>query len=44
MPLREVLKILEGEGQVTYVAQRGYFVALLSPTCRLGHSPPPLGG
>lgn len=30
VPLRETLKILEGEGQVTYVAHRGYFVALLS--------------
>ena len=30
VPLREALKILEGEGQVTYVAHRGYFVALLS--------------
>lgn len=30
VPLREALKILEGEGQVTYLAHRGYFVALLS--------------
>ena len=30
VPLRETLKILEGEGQVTYVAHHGYFVALLS--------------
>lgn len=30
VPLREALKILEGEGQVTYVARRGYFVAMLS--------------
>jgi DNA-binding GntR family transcriptional regulator len=30
VPLREALKILEGEGQVTYLARRGYFVALLS--------------
>lgn len=30
VPLREALKILEGEGQVTYVAHRGYSVALLS--------------
>lgn len=30
VPLREALKILEGEGQVTYEAHRGYFVALLS--------------
>lgn len=30
VPLREALKILEGEGQVTYVARRGYFVAQLS--------------
>ncbi len=30
MPLREALKILEGEGRVTYVAHRGYFVAMLS--------------
>lgn len=29
VPLREALKILEGEGQVTYAAHRGYFVALL---------------
>lgn len=30
VPLREALKILEGEGQVTYVPHRGYFVARLS--------------
>ncbi|MHB8299784.1 MAG: GntR family transcriptional regulator [Dermatophilaceae bacterium] len=30
VPLREALKILEGEGQVTYVAHRGYFVTDLS--------------
>lgn len=30
VPLREALKILEGEGQVTYQAHRGYFVAELS--------------
>lgn len=30
VPLREALKILEGEGQVTYAAHRGYFVAELS--------------
>ena len=30
VPLREALKILEGEGQVTYVAHRGYFVTQLS--------------
>ncbi|HZJ05000.1 MAG TPA: GntR family transcriptional regulator [Nocardioidaceae bacterium] len=30
VPLREALKILEGEGQVTYVAHRGYFVTELS--------------
>lgn len=30
VPLREALKILEGEGQVTYKAHRGYFVAELS--------------
>ncbi|MFR9777039.1 GntR family transcriptional regulator [Micromonospora sp. MS34] len=30
VPLREALKILEGEGQVTYVAHRGYFVTRLS--------------
>ena len=30
VPLREALKILEGEGSVTYVPQRGYFVAQLS--------------
>ena len=30
VPLREALKILEGEGQVTYVARRGYFVTRLS--------------
>jgi DNA-binding GntR family transcriptional regulator len=32
VPLREALKILEGEGQVTYHAHRGYFVAELSVT------------
>jgi DNA-binding GntR family transcriptional regulator len=32
VPLREALKILEGEGQVTYVAHRGYFVTELSLT------------
>lgn len=30
VPLREALKILEGEGQVTYMARRGYFVVQLS--------------
>lgn len=30
VPLREALKILEGEGQVTYLAHRGYFVTQLS--------------
>lgn len=30
VPLREALKILEGEGQVTYLPHRGYFVAELS--------------
>jgi DNA-binding GntR family transcriptional regulator len=30
VPLREALKILEGEGQVTYAARRGYFVTELS--------------
>jgi len=30
VPLREALKILEGEGQVTYLAHRGYFVTRLS--------------
>ncbi|MGH3423552.1 MAG: GntR family transcriptional regulator [Nocardioidaceae bacterium] len=30
VPLREALKILEGEGQVTYVVHRGYFVTHLS--------------
>jgi DNA-binding GntR family transcriptional regulator len=30
VPLREALKILEGEGAVTYVPRRGYFVAELS--------------
>lgn len=30
VPLREALKILEGEGQVTYVPHRGYLVADLS--------------
>ena len=29
VPLREALKILEGEGQVTYRPHRGYFVAEL---------------
>lgn len=32
VPLREALKILEGEGQVTYLAHRGYFVTQLSLT------------
>jgi DNA-binding GntR family transcriptional regulator len=30
VPLREALKILEGEGAVTYLPHRGYFVAELS--------------
>jgi DNA-binding GntR family transcriptional regulator len=30
VPLREALKILEGEGSVAYVPRRGYFVAELS--------------
>ena len=30
VPLREALKILEGEGHVTYIPHRGYFVADLS--------------
>lgn len=30
VPVREALKILEGEGQVTYAAHRGYSVAELS--------------
>lgn len=30
VPLREALKILEGEGHVSYVAHRGYFVTELS--------------
>lgn len=30
VPLREALKILEGEGQVTYYPHRGYFVTELS--------------
>ena len=30
VPLREALKVLEGEGAVNYVARRGYFVADLS--------------
>lgn len=30
VPVREALRILEGEGQLTYHAHRGYFVALLS--------------
>jgi DNA-binding GntR family transcriptional regulator len=30
VPLREALKILEGEGSVTYLPRRGYFVAELS--------------
>lgn len=30
VPLREALKVLEGEGQVTYHPHRGYFVADLS--------------
>ncbi|MCW2952308.1 MAG: transcriptional regulator, GntR family [Conexibacter sp.] len=29
IPVREALRVLEGEGQVTYVARRGYFVAEL---------------
>ena len=32
VPLREALKILEGEGQVSYHPHRGYFVAELSAT------------
>lgn len=32
VPLREALKILEGEGQVTHHLHRGYFVAELSIT------------
>lgn len=32
VPLREALKVLEGEGQVTYHPHRGYFVANLSVT------------
>lgn len=32
VPLREALKVLEGEGQVTYHRHRGYFVANLSVT------------
>ena len=32
VPLREALKILEGEGQVAYHPHRGYFVAELSAT------------
>ena len=32
VPLREALKILEGEGQVTHYRNRGYFVAELSIT------------
>lgn len=30
VPLREALKVLEGEGQVVYAPHRGYFVAELS--------------
>lgn len=30
IPIREALKILEGEGQVTYQPHRGFFVAALS--------------
>ena len=30
VPIREALKVLEGEGQVTYIPRRGYFVAELS--------------
>ena len=30
VPLREALKVLEGEGQVTHLPHRGYFVADLS--------------
>lgn len=29
VPVREALKLLEGEGQITYVAHRGYFVTQL---------------
>ena len=32
VPLREALKVLEGEGQVVYAPHRGYFVADLSLT------------
>jgi len=32
VPLREALKVLEGEGQVVYHPHRGYFVAELSVT------------
>jgi len=32
VPLREALKILEGEGQVVYLPHRGYFVAELDVT------------
>jgi DNA-binding GntR family transcriptional regulator len=32
VPVREALKILEGEGSVTYAPRRGYFVAELSLT------------
>jgi DNA-binding GntR family transcriptional regulator len=30
-PIREALKVLEGEGQIRYQPQRGYFVADLDP-------------
>jgi DNA-binding GntR family transcriptional regulator len=30
-PIREALKVLEGEGQIRYEPQRGYFVADLDP-------------
>jgi len=31
-PIREALKVLEGEGQLSYVPRRGYFVTALSPS------------
>ncbi len=31
-PVREALKVLEGEGQIEYIPQRGYYVADLNPT------------
>jgi DNA-binding GntR family transcriptional regulator len=31
-PVREALKVLEGEGQIQYIPQRGYYVADLDPT------------